>query len=145
MSLYKVKQIATRIRRKCELFANSEHAADYDFYKNKSLACMCAVASFALHEALKRKNIPSKVVHGRFEYKFSHHCWVELQDKNKTIVDITATQFGIKDKVHIPQKNDDRFIFKRYVEEKNMRDWAGQRPSVKTTEKILSIRKGTGI
>ena len=82
---------AIEAREKCERFALSKDAEEYEFGGCKRLSGMCAVASFVVKEMLKRHKIKSKVVQGYFVEKFNTHCWVEVE---KRIIDITATQFG---------------------------------------------------
>ena len=55
--------------------------------------------------------------------EFSHgHCWVEFEGK---IIDITATQFGIKDKVFITDKNDSRYECHHKSIERSEQEYAG--------------------
>lgn len=135
----KIRAIASRVRRKCEAFAMSSAASNYDFHNNDDLSCMCAVASFVLAEALKKQGIKCNVIHGNFwegGWDRGEHCWVEV---GRNIVDITATQF-LPDgpKVYIVSKKNRQY---RRGEVKNhysqFKNWYSQRPSPWVSQKIL--------
>ena len=64
----------------------------------------CAVSSYTLHKKLNRLGFKSKFVQGH--YRMMEHCWVEIDN---LIIDITATQFGIKEKVYITRTNDKNY------------------------------------
>lgn len=143
-----IRSIARRIRRRCEDFVNSTESIGYDFHKQPDLACMCAVASFALHEALKRRGIRSKVISGKYysspKYRKGDvignwgmtHCWLEVDDK---IVDITATQFfNVTSKVYIVSNSNEKYRAVQEVTDYGfLRDWGCQRPSPKLSKKLI--------
>jgi len=139
MNIDKVKDIAKRVRRKCELFSRSPEASKHDFYKTPDLVCMCAVASFALSKALNKSGIRNKVIKGYYGSE-GHHCWVEL--KNGMIIDITATQFGIRQRVLIV--SNDSLLFHKYKDGKpvcyqDLNSWDNQAPKKRLTKKIIDI------
>lgn len=69
---------------------------------DKDLAGACAVASYYLNQKLRRFNIPSQFIRGT--YNRFDHCWVDIGYQN--IIDITATQFRIKDEVYFTTYKD---------------------------------------
>jgi hypothetical protein len=132
-----IRSIATKVRKQCEIFAYSNNARGYDFYKSNDLACMCAVASYTLALRLRKNGIPCKVIYGKFDR--DEHCWVETK---KYIVDITASQFGMAD-VYIISKTEDEWT-EIYMKRKVARSykslqWSGQAPTPNLSRTILSI------
>jgi len=108
---------------------------------------MCAVASYTLLLALKKHNIPSKLIYGKvrrledLDTEFGDdHCWIKIKN---LIVDITATQFkhlnatliSIKPSKSLPQYSQKKII-KSYKEI----EWENQSPSPSITKHILSIK-----
>ncbi len=63
------------------------------------LSGACGYASYGLHKVLPESELVMGI------YKGETHAWVELGDK---IIDITATQFDIRDKVYIVKKGGKR-------------------------------------
>lgn len=63
----------------------------------------CGIASYTLHRCYNRLRISNKFHMGWYEDRWGNenHCWVSLADD--MIVDITATQFNIKNRVHVAQ------------------------------------------
>ena len=141
-----VISIATKVRRQCEIFAQSSEAKGHDFhtYFDKSdLACMCAVASYTLAKALNDNGIRCKMVTGWFrewaDYE-EQHCWVETHNK---IIDITATQFGIKKPVFIVSRHHEKYHRDKIVRDPNeLAGWGNQKPNQKLTKIILKIKIG---
>jgi hypothetical protein len=88
----KIYEIAKRARRACEIFAWSEDARKYDFYFNTHLECMCGVASFFLRDVALREGMVLRI------HSDNEHCFCE---KDGIVIDITATQFGARAKVHL--------------------------------------------
>lgn len=74
----KIVSIATKARKWAEDYAKRNH-----FKPN--LACMCAIASAHLFEALTKEGLKAKIAYN------SSHCFVLT---NGYLVDITATQFN---------------------------------------------------
>lgn len=62
----------------------------------------CSYAAKALSDLLKAQGVPARFAVGTFRYRGSFvemgHCWVEL---GNTIIDTTATQFGIRRAVYV--------------------------------------------
>ena len=141
--------IAKIVRKKCEKFALSKDSIDYDFNGENDLTCMCAVASFALYEALRQQGITCKVVEGLF-YQFKEeprnyqhylrrysHCWVKA---GKKVIDITATQFGDYPKVHVVSNKNKKYRSMKTITDYNyFNDWYGQTPSETVSKKILTL------
>ena len=76
------------------------------------LECACCIVSKILYDHLKSKGFNVSFIEGIFDNGlFSsvddepNHCWLEVE--NKWIVDLTATQFGDYDPIHIIPISDD--------------------------------------
>lgn len=135
-----IKLIAQSVRNKCEEFALSDKSKGYDFHLEKDLSCMCAIASFSLYETFKKNGIKSRVIYGQLKHEHfcgDEHCWVEIPSE-KIIVDITATQFGIPEKVHIVSNKNKRYINGKIIKRYKDLDWDhGQKPTKKVINAIL--------
>jgi len=132
----KILHIAKQVRKWCEAFVDTDgNQKKYNF--DYSLCGMCAAASFALHDALKKHGIKSKVINGTFDGDFEH-CWIEIEDK---IIDITATQFDVAALVHIVNKNNEMYKkYKAYNSYKSFpKGWGDQQPSRQLTQKIFRM------
>lgn len=96
----------------------------------------CGICSMALKESIE-KIIPEAkpiVVHGLFR-KINWHCWVEI---NGSIIDVTATQFGVKEKVLITESQDERYNPNVLVHNfEHFHDW--QQPYKPTPHKVKRI------
>ena len=132
-------KIARQVRKVCLDFAMSEESIDYDFYKNKDLACMCAVASSFLQNILAEENI--RVNLREMQGKYGGHCFNEIDG---TVIDITATQFGARNHVVIKNLKDHEKWLKElgakrsHIIKKVM--WGmGQSPSRTLTKKLKKI------
>ena len=55
----------------------------------------CASASYVLWKHLRKQGYDADFIMG--SYHGFNHCWVEIEDR---ILDITATQFGVRKKVY---------------------------------------------
>lgn len=126
----KVHKIAWQVRVICE---ETWHAHD--------LEGMCAIASASLFNALKKHKFNPKFVLGT--YKLLDHCWVELND---SIVDITASQFGL-DNITIIKKPSMEYLA-NHVSTTNkqilqsLRSWPiEQKPYQAVVKKILKKRE----
>ena len=138
-----VIKLAKIARDACYKFAMSEDAWDYDFHRDKSLACMCAIASFVLKDILKENGYSCKVLHGYYEDEFNDHCWVRYKDYN---IDITATQFNISKSVYITKKTNKFYVANiTYKTFKELSDWPkSQQPSRKVVNMIKKLIKENG-
>lgn len=101
-NLKKIKQISSIVRDACD-YSVSRGMLPVKFPLD--LTGLCAIASNHLYLQFKKHNIKSKFVKGY--YKNNSHCWVEVDDK---IIDITATQFNVKQKIFITNKNNKKYI-----------------------------------
>ena len=84
-----VAAVAYQVREWAEAYAEDAHFDD-------DLCGLCAIASGELHSRLKRKGIDSTL--HLFEGEWWGHCFVEV---GEYVVDVTVTQFDVKDKVAI--------------------------------------------
>jgi hypothetical protein len=139
----KLREIAEKIRKNCELYAR--HCAGYDApYKNpgNGLKGMCALASSALLMAFDYEGIRATLAGGRFcqdeKKRGDAHYWVET---GLYIIDITATQFGVKEKVLIASSPDPRYyLMDDDIEVEHFEGWwADQRPTERKIERILDM------
>jgi hypothetical protein len=102
----------------------------------EDLCGACAICSVALCKSLKKFGYKPDLVNGMYE-GYACHCWVELDGK---IYDITATQFGLKDKVFITDVDDFNYLEKEYINnvEEFFKKWVGeQKPYKYRIEKLL--------
>lgn len=131
-----IQAIAERVRKNAEHFA-----ARYPKHFGKdSLECMCAIAAFALAYALQQEEYEAQVVLGYFDSPdaYNEHCWVRV---GNTIIDITATQFGIPEPVLITDATDPRYAL-ALVENATMDDlqeWPLiQQPHIKHSQQLAA-------
>lgn len=143
MKIEHVHKIASKVRRQCQGFRRTKACDPYDFKNKSDLDCMCAVASFALKSALNKRGAKAKVVfgvmkqHGDTKPRFDH-CWVRV---GRNYVDITATQFGYKEKVLISKKDDNKYrAWKEHEREEEIKWGFEQNPTKELTKKILKIK-----
>jgi len=93
--LDKVKQIALRVREWAEVVReNTPQSDSYGWYDD--LCGMCAICSYELARRLKRAGFYPRV------HVNESHSFVRV---NKVIVDVTATQFGYRERVLIRSKS----------------------------------------
>jgi len=100
----KIRQIALKIRLRCEDYVGSRG------YFASNLGSMCGIASYALKEALDCAHIDVILIYGFYEE--TGHCWLEYRD---VIIDITATQFGVRRKVFITHCLNKRYKFNKVM------------------------------
>ncbi len=72
-----------------------------DIYYWEGLGGMCAIVSAELHKELKKININTEIVVNQTPW----HCFCVHIDSKK-VIDLTATQFGIKEKIHLCNTKD---------------------------------------
>ena len=99
--------IASIVRLKMEELLGTEMFQDV----SEDLCGACAICSVALCKSLKRFGYKADLVHGMYQ-GYACHCWVELDGK---IYDMTATQFGIIEKVFITDIDDFDYLEKDYI------------------------------
>lgn len=92
-------QVRSRVKR-----LNAERL-DYELCWNHNLSGACLMASYMLRHALAKHGISAQLVHGKCVGNY--HWWLVINDH---IVDITATQFGIKNKVFITPKTNTGYV-----------------------------------
>ena len=135
-------EIALKVRKHCEAFANSDASKGHDFHKQKNLDCMCAVASYALCKALQKNGVSATMISGTCGGWRDEHCWVE---SDGYIIDITSTQFrDLKDKgkVFITPNNHPLYGKKEVITSyKQMKDWGNQSPKPELIKKIFALEK----
>jgi len=84
----KILKIAYRVRRECEnIQSNNSDCFPPD------LGGLCAISSVKLHKELEKSGIKTEIAITKT------HCF--LLFKGKYVIDITATQFGFKERVLI--------------------------------------------
>jgi hypothetical protein len=77
------------------------------------MAGYCGLGAVLLYRVAAIHNIKTDFVLGTFKTptrkrKTSGHCWVEFGDH---IIDVTASQFGMKPRVYVSDIGDDRYYF----------------------------------
>ena len=131
----KMIAIATTARQLTERFAK-EHSGIGDRW---NLECYCAIGSKILKLLEEKYGYDVTFVQGQYGSDFIttpgylNHCWTEY---NSRIIDVTATQFGIKEKVHIISVKEAIKYFPVHYHDKVSADWGDQNPG-----KYPSIRK----
>jgi hypothetical protein len=103
----KILEIASKVRYEIEKFAIKNRKIGNPV----TLCCYCAIASYCLNQTLKKFKFDSSFILGSFYNDFdkseNDHCWVLL---NNTIIDITATQFKIKKRIYVVNKESKSYI-----------------------------------
>ena len=124
----KFMTIATTARQLTETFAKKHP----DIGDPKDLACYCAIGSKILKLLAEKHNYKVTFVQGQYgSYYITsdpthvNHCWVIYNNK---IVDITATQFGIKDPVHVVDLKEAKHYFPVFHHDRIDKDWGDQNP-----------------
>ncbi len=107
----RILQIANAVRLEIEKWTRQKHE-DYLHFdiSEVNLAGACGISSWILNKILKKNKIHSELTLGWYlsDSDPIGHCWVELVKESK-IVDITATQFGIKEKVFVSSPKHHRY------------------------------------
>ena len=141
MTYQECVKLSWSVRRKCAQFARSSAAENYDFHGNEGLEAMCAIASMALRRASGNKftvHIGDYALNDTCT-KWGNHCWVEYKD---WIIDITATQFGVKIPVFIGRKENYGMRYREGKRGNRYSDYTwgdGQNPTSRLIKKILSL------
>ncbi len=85
---------------------------------SESLRCYCAISSYTLYTTAKKFNLRPSIISGCFDITENsnindriNHSWVQYYGK---IIDLTATQFGNFDDVHITSIDDKMYLQKFY-------------------------------
>lgn len=86
---------ATRVRNAAEKAYRKYHT---DFSYGSDLCGACAYCAVELTERLKARNVKATLKVGYYNEEHSHHCWTTVDG---IIVDVTATQFFMQQKVFI--------------------------------------------
>lgn len=92
----RVLVVATTVRDGL-LHARKQGWGDAPFW-DPDLGGACATGSAVLARMLRRRGFDVALVAG--EFRRAPHCWVEFD--HDTLIDVTATQFGIEDPVYWP-------------------------------------------
>lgn len=76
-------------------------------FNAETLQGACGISSRVLHRVLRRLGVQNDFVMGVYvdawqEEGKDNHCWVEIP-RLDVIVDVTATQFGILDKIYVTE------------------------------------------
>jgi len=136
-----IRDIALKVRRACEMFSVSQESESFDYHGDDELGGMCATASFALRKYLKKKGIEVEVISGDYKLRdqwFDRecHCWVEYRGY---IIDITATQFGINEAVHITSNREKYYRLRKVPKMSRLKWCKGQQPNREVVDKILQL------
>jgi len=124
-----LKLIAIASREAMEGFAKEYHIAGGD---PKDLLGYCAISSYLLCLVARKFGYRLTLVEGvafdEYDSDYINHCWVQYK---KIIIDITATQFGCSNKVHITNTFDKDYnaVTRATKTRKNLRHyWHNQSP-----------------
>lgn len=96
-----IVRLATVARKEISRFAQR---TDLHSYNSTDLACLCGISSWFITRLGNRFDHDINCAMGFF--KDNGHCWNVY---GLEIIDITATQFGVKDKVHVTRYDDPRY------------------------------------
>lgn len=131
------------VRGKCYTYAHLEEASDTLYYNADKLHGMCAIASAAYVEYLKRRGIDSYCVYT------NRHCWVSV---GTYFVDLTSSQYDITDLLVLKKKvfmdlvrrSTWPICYNGYKRVDSYKDafstwYAGQSPTSKVINRILTI------
>jgi len=90
----KIVKISHLVRDEVEKYVISKNKNDEfgmpSYVDDEDLTGACAIASYVLYRVLRKLNVSAKFALG------DNHCWVQCSD---WVIDLTATQFGYKEKV----------------------------------------------
>lgn len=93
------------------------------------LGCYCAISSYLLCLVAKKFGYHLILVEGVAfdDFPDPNHCWAQYKN---TIIDITATQFGCSDKVHVTGIGDKKYkVIRRLTKTRKMKhEWGNQSP-----------------
>ncbi len=133
------------VRSKCYTYAHMEESNETLYYNRDDLHGMCAIASAAYVEYLKKIGIGASCVHT------GKHCWVSV---GTYFVDLTSSQFDLSNFLvlkknvfmRLVKRNTSAYSYIAYreVEVDNYKDsfsyWgSGQAPTSKVINRILKI------
>lgn len=137
----RAQEIAELVRNQCENYVSVSGSRTF----GHDLSCMCAVASATLFLEYRKAGIQAKFVLGEFDGM--DHCWVETDD---LIVDITATQFHINDKVYVipvgVKSDNDLYVTHKLATTWGeivslVGDWGDQKPTFKMAISIMRAKE----
>jgi len=100
-----IVKVSRITRELMEVFARSDESQ----YNNDDLSCLCGVSSWFNKVLASRLGFSLQCVQGVYVYDGytiydnPNHCWNVYRG---TIIDVTATQFGVRNKVHITSVGD---------------------------------------
>jgi nitrogen regulatory protein PII len=136
MSKEKIYKIATKVRRWVEdLEAEHTQISEFDGFGRPSLMGRCVIASTKLMQELHKNDID---------------CYVALTDchgyvvAGKSIVDVTATQFGMEDEVFIMPLSEAKKLRRGEILDDAYRQRDGAFYEFHTLDEIVSHQKLTG-
>ncbi len=118
--------IAEESRKAMEGFAKDHPQIGSTF----DLGCYCAISSYFLCLLARKFGFHLTLVEGcAFEdWTEPNHCWTQYKD---TIIDITATQFGCRNKVHVVAIGNKNYkVIRRLTKTRKgfKHDWGNQSP-----------------
>jgi hypothetical protein len=143
-----IKKIAGAVRLALEDISKDPHV--YRYWDLDDFCGACSHSSLVLAGLLRKFGYKSDFVVGWYKYRddgCGNHCWVET-GKGK-VVDVTATQFGIKSRIYVPKTKKRYGVIKkgtsgeRYVHQNWDRGAWEPRILKKIKDKAISILRGT--
>lgn len=131
-------EIAKRVREAVEKIVPkliSKYEQERSPHYGTNLTGLCGISSFILKKAFEKYGYKANLVYGNF-YQQGGHAWIECDG---FIWDITATQFGEKEKVLITHLYDERYIYAEPMNVTDFRYWSNcQKPTLSLVREILS-------
>jgi hypothetical protein len=99
----RVRKIAKNVRKLAEVLQDD----------NPDLENMCGQASYLLYAWLKKEGIKSSMLYG--DYESDSHAWNRVGDY---YVDVTATQFGCRNRVYVRSSNCEEYVVDKEISER---------------------------
>ncbi len=127
--------------RKVRNFIEANNHLFLEWRRGPGLGGMCGISSMILSGQLNQKSIPNEVIWGEFKYKNTSipvdgHAWVRTKEY---IVDITATQFGKRNRVYIVKVGNEQYVneYLGDTEHGIVYDWGISKIDVKLMKKFM--------
>ena len=129
--------------RKVRNFIEANDHLFQDWRRGPGLGGMCGISSMILSGQLNQKYIWNEVVWGDFKQKEwgnSGHVWVRTKDY---IVDITATQFGKRNRVYVVKVGNKQYVNEYPGDDKHalLYDWGISKIDVKLMKKFMKEKE----
>lgn len=136
-----ILKIAEQSRNEVELFASRVEDGP-DAGCPEGLDCFCAIATDLFVKVSRELGFNLDFVEGFFGDRdpFPNHCWAHYQGK---IIDLTATQFGKKEKVYVVNVDNDEYRYTAWNEEayEALRQWPKDQSPFAYSDEITTMAR----